>query len=169
MTGLLARLWSQLGSLVRSLQRRSTLDAEMSEEFRHHIELRTRDLMHAGLSRGDASRRAHREFGHVESHKEEARAARGLRWLDQTRFSWIDVKLGARMLLKHPPLTLVALFALGVGIPVGLAPWQFFHAVGRPLRGPRVRRLDDSGRALPGDPGARARVPARRPWRERSA
>ena len=36
--------------------------------------------------------------------------------------SWLDVKLGLRMLVKQPGLTLVAVFALAVGIPVGLAP-----------------------------------------------
>ena len=36
--------------------------------------------------------------------------------------SWLDVKLGLRMLVKQPGLTSVAVFALAVGIPVGLAP-----------------------------------------------
>jgi putative ABC transport system permease protein len=36
--------------------------------------------------------------------------------------SWIDVKLGLRMLGKQPTLTLVAGFALVLGIPVGLYP-----------------------------------------------
>jgi len=36
--------------------------------------------------------------------------------------SWLDVKLGLRMLVKQPGLTLVAVFALAVGIPIGLAP-----------------------------------------------
>ena len=42
------------------------------------------------------------------------------------RFSWIDLRLGVRMLVKYPALTLVATFALAIGIPVGLAP---MHAV----------------------------------------
>lgn len=36
--------------------------------------------------------------------------------------SWLDLKLGFRMLAKHPGLTLAAGLALVVGIPVGLAP-----------------------------------------------
>src|SRR5687768_9918796 len=114
----------------------------MSEEFRHHIELRTQDLMRDGLSRVEAKRRAHLEFGHVEKHREGARAARGLSLFDQMAFSWIDVKLGARMLPKNPALTVVAVFALGIGIPVGLAPWQFFRAFQSPLPvedGERIR------------------------------
>jgi predicted permease len=39
--------------------------------------------------------------------------------------SWLDIKVGVRMLGKHPGLTAVAVFALAVGIPVGLVP---FHA-----------------------------------------
>jgi hypothetical protein len=45
------------------------------------------------------------------------------------RFSWIDVKLGLRMLVKYPGLTLVALFALAIGIPVGLAPMHAVDAI----------------------------------------
>ena len=44
-------------------------------------------------------------------------------------FSWLDAKLGVRMLGKHPGLTAVALFALAVGIPVGLAPWHLFTSM----------------------------------------
>ncbi len=43
-------------------------------------------------------------------------------------FSWLDVKIGLRMLGKHPGLSLVAVFALAVGIPVGLAPTHFVNA-----------------------------------------
>ena len=45
----------------------------------------------------------------------------------QVGFSWLDVKLGVRMLVKQPALTGVALLALAIGIPVGLAP---AHLVG---------------------------------------
>ena len=36
--------------------------------------------------------------------------------------SWLDVKLGLRMLVKHPGSTLVAVVTLAIGIPVGLVP-----------------------------------------------
>ena len=36
--------------------------------------------------------------------------------------SWLDVKLGLRMLLKQPGLTLVAVFALSIGIPASMIP-----------------------------------------------
>lgn len=58
--------------------------------------------------------------------------------------SWLDAKLGIRMLGKHPGLTSVALFALAIGIPVGLAPWHLFRAMEAPLPvedGQRIRLL----------------------------
>jgi predicted permease len=140
LSGLLARV----RSLLRGLRRRAAIEAEMREEFSHHIELRTQDLIRRGLQPAEAARRARLEFGHVETHRERARDARGLSLLDQVRFSWIDVKLGARMLRKHPGLTLVSLFALGVAIPVGLAPGQFFRAFRAPLPvqdGGRIRAV----------------------------
>jgi len=58
--------------------------------------------------------------------------------------SWLDVKLGARMLRKHPGLTLVSTLALAVGIPVGLAPSHVVDGLLAPLpvpEGGRVRAL----------------------------
>jgi predicted permease len=47
--------------------------------------------------------------------------------------SWLDLKLGARMLVKHPLLTAVSVFSLAVGIPVGLAPGRILDALEAPL------------------------------------
>lgn len=58
-------------------------------------------------------------------------------------FSWVDVKLGLRMLRKHAGLTVAAVLALAVGIPVGMAPTQLADVVSAPL---------------PEDPGDRIRV-----------
>lgn len=140
----LAGLWARIRSLLRGLRRRSDVEAEMLEEFRHHIEMRTEDLVRSGLPRGEATRRARVEFGHVETHRARARASRGLHVFDQLRFSWIDVKLGMRMWRKYPVLTLASGFALAVGIPVGLAPMHVANAVVAPLPedpGNRIRAL----------------------------
>lgn len=116
----------------------------MLEEFRHHIEMRTEDLVRGGLPRPEAARRARLEFGHVEAHRAQARTSRGLGVFDQVRFSWIDVKLGMRMWMKFPVLTLVSGFALAIGVPVGLAPIHLANAVVAPIPedpGNRVRAL----------------------------
>jgi predicted permease len=116
----------------------------MLDEFRHHIEMRSADLVRQGVEPGEAARRAHVEFGHMDSHRERARASRGLHLFDQARFSWIDVKLALRMLVKHPLLTVAAVLALAVGIPVGLAPAHLAQAIEAPLPGDH----DDRVRAI---------------------
>ncbi|GMV06520.1 MAG: hypothetical protein AMXMBFR53_27960 [Gemmatimonadota bacterium] len=47
--------------------------------------------------------------------------------------SWLDVKLGVRMLRRSPGLTLVAVFALSIGIPASLVPMHGMDAMGAPL------------------------------------
>ncbi|HET9453208.1 MAG TPA: ABC transporter permease [Gemmatimonadaceae bacterium] len=42
-----------------------------------------------------------------------------LRWLDSLRISWLDMKLGARMVRRYPGLTLVGGLAMGVAIAIG--------------------------------------------------
>ena len=95
------------------------IDAEMQEEFRVHIDLRAADLVKAGMSRDAAERQARVEFGGTYNHKEAGRDARGLRWFDTARISWLDIKLGARMLARYPGLTLVGSVAMGVAIAIG--------------------------------------------------
>lgn len=55
------------------------------------------------------------------------RSARPSRW--RLPFSLLDVKLGARMLLKHPLMTAVSVISLAVGIPMGLAPAHALDAL----------------------------------------
>jgi putative ABC transport system permease protein len=59
----------------------------------------------------------------------------------QVGFSWLDVKLGMRMLLKQPALTGVAVFALAIGIPAGLAPAHFVGAIESPFPVPEGDRI----------------------------
>jgi hypothetical protein len=59
-----AGLIARVRSCWRGLRRRDAIEAEMTEEFRHHLELRTADLVQGGLSRGDTARQARVEFGH---------------------------------------------------------------------------------------------------------
>jgi len=47
--------------------------------------------------------------------------------------SWLDVKYGVRMLWKHPGLTVAAVFALAVGIPVSFVPTLVADAIEAPL------------------------------------
>ena len=104
---MLAELLARVRSFWRGVVHTRQVDADLREEFRLHLELRTADLERAGLSPADAVRKAHAEFGSTDRHLEKARRARGLRWFDDLRISWLDVKLGWRMVVKYPVLTIV--------------------------------------------------------------
>lgn len=134
-------LIAQLRALFRAVLHRDDVESEIQAEFQHHLELRTADLVRSGMSEDEASHRARREFGHVDTHRAEARASLGFRPLDHIRFSWLDVKLALRMLVKHPLLSLAAVFALAVGIPVGIAPTHLANAVEAPLPGDTENRV----------------------------
>ena len=47
--------------------------------------------------------------------------------------SWLDVRLAGRMLSKYPGLTAVAIFALAIGIPIGLLPLHILSSLTKPL------------------------------------
>ncbi|MGE3277618.1 MAG: ABC transporter permease [Vicinamibacterales bacterium] len=60
------------------------------------------------------------------------------------RPSLLDVRLGLRSIVRTPGLSLVAVCALAIGIPVGLAPMHVVDALERPLPGDpdgRIRTL----------------------------
>ncbi|MGE0553617.1 MAG: ABC transporter permease [Gemmatimonadales bacterium] len=128
-------------SLWRGVTRRDEVESDMREEFAHHIEMRAADLERGGLSGAEARRQARLEFGRADTYREHARASRGLRSIDQLRFSWLDLRLALRMLVKHPMLTLVSVFALAVGIPVGLAPSHLANALEGPIPGDADGRI----------------------------
>jgi putative ABC transport system permease protein len=136
---LVARVRSLWSGVVRTRQ----VDADLTEEFRLHIELRAADLVRAGMTPADAARKARAEFGSTEYHVEKTRNARGLAWFDEMRFSWLDLKLGGRMLVKYPMLTIVGGFSMAFAIWVGAGT---FEAI-RQLVFPRIP-LPDANRIV---------------------
>lgn len=121
---MVSELIARMRSLWRGIVRTRQVDADLNEEFRLHIELRAEDLVRAGMTPADAMRKARAEFGSTEYHVENARNARGLRWFDETRFSWIDLKLGGRMLVKYPVLTIVGGISMAFAIWVGAGTFE---------------------------------------------
>jgi putative ABC transport system permease protein len=96
---------------------RRAADSRMSDEFRFHIEMEAAELMRQqGLSPQEARRRALVAFGGVEKHKEAMRDGRGAAWF--TGLS-LDLKLGGRMLVKYPVLTLAGGLALAIAVAIG--------------------------------------------------
>jgi predicted permease len=104
---------------LRSVFLRRRLEREMRQEMQGHIEESTQRLIARGLTPEEARRAAVREFGNVDYLQEEARDARGSRWVETTL---ADVRFGLRHFGKTPisTITMIALLALGIGFNGGL-------------------------------------------------
>src|SRR3954469_824875 len=101
----------------------------MQAEFRLHMDLRAEELVRAGLTLEEAARRARLEFGSAPSFADRGRDARGLRAFDSLRVSVLDFKLGSRMLVKHPALTVIATIAVAFAIAVGTVGFEIARQV----------------------------------------
>src|SRR5687768_12321157 len=89
----------------------------MNEEIGFHVDMEAERLQREeGLDPVEARRRARVAFGGVEAHKETMREGRGLAWLSGTK---LDFKLGVRMLVKYPALTIVGGIAMAFAICAG--------------------------------------------------
>jgi putative ABC transport system permease protein len=116
------RLLARLRALWRGMVRPSQLDAEMDEEMAFHVEMQAdRLIRERNLDPVEARRQAYVAFGGVEKWKESGRDVRALQWLDHIS---LDCKLGVRMLVKHPSLTLIGVFSMTVAIAIGAAAFE---------------------------------------------
>src|SRR5690349_4626025 len=130
---------SDLWIRVRALFRRESVETEMEEELRFHLERQVEKYVRSGLSWKEAQRRARVEFGGVELAKEECRDARGVSFIEGLVQ---DLRFGVRMLRKSPGFATAAVLTLALGIGAntaifGLVDSELLHA----LPFPHVERL----------------------------
>jgi predicted permease len=117
------RAWfSRLFGLFQKNRR----DAEMADELQAHVDLLTERNIASGMSPTDARNAALREFGGVEQIKETAREQRVWRWADEFVQ---DVRFGARMLLRTPGFSILAILCLTLGIGTNAAVLSWIEGI----------------------------------------
>jgi putative ABC transport system permease protein len=99
-------------------------EQELTEELEFHLEQRTREYIARGLSPEAARQAATERFGDATRVRDACtpilaadRASEQRRTL--WRVSWLDVKLGLRMFVKYPGLSLVSVIGMAVAIAIG--------------------------------------------------
>jgi hypothetical protein len=78
-------MFLRIRSWLRAAFRRGTLDQEMRQEMREHLELSTQRFKDRGMSLAQARYAARREFGNVAVLEEQGRDARGALWIESVR------------------------------------------------------------------------------------
>jgi len=137
---------------------RRAAESRIDEEVRFHLEMETDRLMREeSLTAEEARRRARATFGGVTRHTETLKDGRGLAWLGGMS---LDLKLGGRMLVKYPGLTLIGGLAMAFAIWMGAVTFEMVDMIMNPTlplpAGDRIVRLrnwdiqknDEDGRAL---------------------
>src|SRR5215471_10770259 len=105
--------WTSIGHRLGYLGQRRRFDAEMEREVRFHIDSHIDDLVRSGLSREDAIRLAHRQFGPRLRSAEDARQAWQFQWLERLAS---NLRYALRQCRKHPAFAAIVILTLGLGI-----------------------------------------------------
>lgn len=111
---------------LRFLLNRRSVEAEMAEEMRYHLEQRAADFAAAGNPASAAQLAAQRKFGNLASIQEQAREARGWRSLETFV---MDLRQGVRSLLKSPGFSLLAILTLALGIGANTAMFGMIQTI----------------------------------------
>ena len=122
----------------RSVFMRGRLEREMREEMSQHISQATSRNIARGMSARDAAKAAEREFGNVAYLQEQARDARGQRWIDALTG---DVRFALRHFRRTPLTTVTMIVVLSFGIGVNTALFTAFHSMWS-LPGPGIPHDD---------------------------
>jgi predicted permease len=124
---------------LRALFSRASVEQELDDELRVHVEYAAEKYERQGMSHEAARRRARLEFGGVEQVKEASRDARGVARLESIVR---DLRHAIRSLKNRPAFTLTVIATLAAGIGANTAIFTLVDALLlRPLPVPRPEQL----------------------------
>ncbi|HVO12209.1 MAG TPA: ADOP family duplicated permease [Vicinamibacteria bacterium] len=109
---------------MRNLFRKGAVEQGLDEELRASVEILAEEGMRDGLSAAAARRQALIALGGVEQVKEEVRAMRAGRWLEDFAR---DLRYALRTLARAPGFTVVAVLTLALGIGTNIGIFTLLH------------------------------------------
>ncbi len=112
--------------LLRSVFRRSAVEAEMVDELQFHVDRETEKYLNMGMSRDEATRQARLAVGGLDQVKEECRDARGVSLVENTVQ---DLRYAARMLRRNSGFGAVVVTTLMLGIGANTTIFTLIDAV----------------------------------------
>ena len=151
-------------SLLRNLLRKPTVEQALDEELRSSVEILMQEKMKSGVSQSVARREALMELGGIEQVKEEVRAIRAGRFLEDFAR---DVRFAFRTLLKSPGFAAVTVLTLAIGIGANTAIFSVVNSVVlRPLPFPHPDRIVQVLKQYKDGTGSSASLPLFDYWRD---
>ncbi len=111
---------------MKNQLRLTSFEKRMNKEMRFHLEAHIEELKASGMPHEEARKKALREFGNIEFHKEECRDVWHRRFLENIVR---HLRLTGRQMLRNKGFTLIAVMTLALGVGANTAIYSLANAV----------------------------------------